>query len=141
MASNGGYCNAYTEFELTNFQFVVQYSGLEKALDMCANNFASPLLLPEAMKREIKAVNNEFKGVVVDDNTRAIQVLMENTASPDHVFNKMPWGNLKSLYHGDLDSNEDDQALWNDLRKFYDDNYSADRMKLVISCSTEDNCE
>ena len=28
MASNGGECNAYTEFELTNFQFKVQYSGL-----------------------------------------------------------------------------------------------------------------
>ena len=71
-ASNGGYCNAYTEFEITNFQFQVQYSGLETALDMLANNFASPLLLKDAMKREIKAVDNEFKGVVVDDNARAI---------------------------------------------------------------------
>ena len=54
----------------------------------------------------------------------------------------MAWGNLKSLYKdkAEHDSNEDDDELWNDLRKFYDDHYSADRMKLVISCSTEDDC-
>ena len=40
MAANGGYANAYTEFEITNFQFQVQYSALEKALDMAANNLA-----------------------------------------------------------------------------------------------------
>ena len=52
---------------------------------MAANNFTSPLLLKEAMKREITAVDNEFKGVVPDDMSRMIQVLKENTTE-DHIF-------------------------------------------------------
>ena len=132
MAANGGYCNAYTEFELTNFQLQVQYSALEKALDMCANNLASPLLLKEAMKRELTAVDNEFKGVVPDDMSRMIQVLKENSTE-DHIFRQMAWGCRKSIYH------DDDDELWKDLRKFYDDYYSADRIKLVIQCRTPDN--
>ena len=45
MGEHGGYCNAYTEFEWTNFQFQLTYSGLQKAVDMMASNFTAPLLL------------------------------------------------------------------------------------------------
>ena len=37
IAANGGYSNAYTEFEWTNFYFEVSYSGLQVALDMMAS--------------------------------------------------------------------------------------------------------
>ena len=70
ISANGGYSNAYTEFEYTNYQFKVNYTGLEKALDLQANLFASPLLLKDAMDREIKAVENEFQGVYSSDGTR-----------------------------------------------------------------------
>ena len=127
VSANGGYCNAYTEFELTNFQFNVQYSGLQKALDMAANNFASPLLCKEAMEREINAVESEFKGVVTDDNLRLIEIVKKTLQSDKHIFTTFAWGNLKSLVE-----DEDMDALWDDLQKFYDEYYSADRMKLVI---------
>ena len=72
MSSHGGYCNAYTEFEITNFQFQVQYSALEKALDMAANNFTSPLLNEDAMVGKMKMVNDEFKLQKTDDLVRLI---------------------------------------------------------------------
>ena len=109
ISSQGGYWNAYTEFEITNYQFQVPYQGLEKAIDMQANNFAAPLLLKETMMREINAIDNEFQGILADDSTRAIQVLKENTASPDHILNTFQWGNLKSLQDDDADE------LWDDL--------------------------
>ena len=126
VAASGGYCNAYTEPEISNFQMSVKYSGLQRALDMQANNFAAPLLLKEAMAREINAIDDEFKGNQSDESVRLLQILAENTESPNHLFSTFPWGNLKSL------SDEDDDALWNDVKRFYDDHYSADRIKLVV---------
>ena len=45
---------------MTNYQFCVNYSGLERTLDMMAANFAKPLLLREAIERSIKAIESEF---------------------------------------------------------------------------------
>jgi secreted Zn-dependent insulinase-like peptidase len=60
IGAHGGSSNAFTEFEYTNYQFKVDYSGLQKALDLQANLFAGPLLAQDAMEREIKAVESEF---------------------------------------------------------------------------------
>ena len=105
MSSHGGYCNAYTEFEITNYQFQVQYSALEKALDMAANNFTSPLLNEDSMVGEMKMVNDEFKLQKPDDMVRLIQVLKE-TSQEGHIFTQFCWGNLKSL------DDPDKKALW-----------------------------
>ena len=105
MSSHGGYCNAYTEFEITNYQFQVQYSALEKALDMAANNFTSPLLNEDSMVGEMKMVNDEFKLQKPDDMVRLIQVLKE-TSQEGHLFTQFCWGNLKSL------DDPDKKALW-----------------------------
>ena len=45
------------------------------------------------------------------------------------------WGNKKSLLR------EDKTELWNDLKKFFEEHYSADRMKLVIEVKTKDKLE
>ena len=105
MASNGGYCNAYTEFELTNYQFSVQYSALEKAIDMAANNLAAPLLDMDSMIGEMKMIDSEFKLIKPDDYARLIQVLKE-TSNDNHIFRQFAWGNLKSLH------DEDKKGLW-----------------------------
>ena len=60
ISESGGYTNAYTQLESTNFHFDINYSGLKIALDMMANNFYKPLLAKEAMDREIKAIESEF---------------------------------------------------------------------------------
>ena len=49
LAGNGGSCNSSTEFEMSNFQFNVNYSGLEMALEILAACFERPLLLSDDM--------------------------------------------------------------------------------------------
>ena len=61
VAENGGYCNAYTEYEWTNYYFEVSYLGLEKTLDMVAANMEQPTLERDTMDKEINAVESEFK--------------------------------------------------------------------------------
>ena len=126
IASNGGYTNAYTEYEFTNYQFQVDYTALQSALDQQAWLFHKPLLKREAMDREIKAVENEFQGTYVSDWCRIEQLLNEHTADKNHPLNCFAWGNLKSL------KGENEDSLWDDLKNFYNTLYSADRLRVVI---------
>ena len=50
---HGGYSNAYTDNELTNYHFRVDASGLYEALDMFAWLLKEPLLKEDAKAREI----------------------------------------------------------------------------------------
>ena len=82
------------------------------------------------MDREINAIESEFKMCFPDDNVRILQILMSNTADKGHVFNRFPWGNLKSLKGSNPDS------LMDDVKKFYDTYYSAERIRLVVQVKT-----
>ena len=59
---------------------------------------------------------------------------MQTTHKEDHLFNRFMWGNMKSLR-----KDKDNDSLWDDLRAFFEAEYSADRMKLVIQVKTKDN--
>ena len=61
-----------------------------------------------------------------------LQILMSETTHKDHVFNRFVWGNKKSL-------NGHTEELWTDLKHFFDNQYSADRMKLVIAVKSNDD--
>ena len=93
ISENGGDCNAFTQYEKTVFTFDVCYSGLEKAFDMLAQNFSKPFLHPEAVDREIKAIESEYQMCIPDDSVRIIQTLQANCAQKDHIFNRFLWGN------------------------------------------------
>ena len=68
-----------------------------------------------------------------DDMVRSLQILL-NESAPGHVFNCFPNGNINSL-KGDTDY----ESLHQDLKKFYEEQYSSDRMYLVIQTKTSDN--
>ena len=72
ISENGGSTNAFTELENTTYYFDIEYRGLQKALDMMANNFHSPRLDPDTMEREINAIESEFKMNAMDDTVRMI---------------------------------------------------------------------
>lgn len=97
MAANGGYANAYTEFEWTNFHFEVMYSGLEVALDRMASQLEAPLILKSEIEKEISAIESEFSASAVEDFARQIMLLMSECEQKDHIFRTFPFGNLKSL--------------------------------------------
>ena len=71
-----------------------------------------------------------------DDTVRMIQILQKETVDKDHIFNRFAWGNSESLgqkkhmQEEDLDDPEvikKIQWLVEELEKFYDEQYSADR--------------
>ena len=79
---------------------------------MQAHLFADPLLLKDAMDREVKSVESEFQGCYSSDDSRIWQVLSSETARKDCVMNTFSWGNNQSL-------KADADTLWNDLKEFY----------------------
>uniref|UniRef100_A0A0D3EUR7 Peptidase M16 N-terminal domain-containing protein n=1 Tax=Oryza barthii TaxID=65489 RepID=A0A0D3EUR7_9ORYZ len=58
MIEHGGYCDAYTYSETTTFFFYVNAANFEEALDRFAQFFIKPLMLQDAVLREIKAVDS-----------------------------------------------------------------------------------
>ncbi|KAB7506990.1 Insulin-degrading enzyme-like protein [Armadillidium nasatum] len=92
----GGCDNAHTDYENTTFYFEVQEMHFEKALDMFAQFFISPLMKKEAMQRERKSVHSEFQDSVDDDDCRR-EKLLANIANPDHPISFFNCGNEKTL--------------------------------------------
>lgn len=54
----GGSSNASTDYETTTFEFEIHQRFFHEALEIFAEFFASPLLLPESMKREKEAIDS-----------------------------------------------------------------------------------
>jgi len=91
-----------------------------------------PLLKEDAQDREIQSIESEFESNYPYDSSRRIQLLSCTTASKNHMINRFTWGNLKRL------KSHKPKDLLKDLRNFFNQHYSADRMKLVIQMKTED---
>ena len=74
ISSHGGYTNAYTELEYTNYYFKVNYQGLFRALDIFMWLLKDPLLKKDALEREIKSIESEFEGNYPYDSSRRYQL-------------------------------------------------------------------
>jgi insulysin len=119
--SNGGYNNAYTSSDHTNYQFEVRHEALPEALDRFAQFFIAPLFSPEFTGREINAVHNEAMRHVQNDSRRMISVSRELYA-PGSGESKFSTGNKDTLAG----------ATPAQVRAFYEATYTADRMALAI---------
>jgi secreted Zn-dependent insulinase-like peptidase len=82
-----------------------------------ANLLAFPLLKPDAISREIEAVNEEFEANFPNDSVRSELLLSEcsGQAYKDfvHPCAKFGWGNKESL------NGENKETLWEDVKKFH----------------------
>lgn len=154
LSANSGYSNAYTAATSTNYYFEVAATAAEPsvkdvaektpseaenpvasnesplygALDRFAQFFIAPLFLKDTLEREMKAVDSENKKNLQSDSWRLYQ-LKKSVANPDHPHHKFSTGNYDTLL-------KDPEAKGIDVRaefmKFHQENYSANRMKLVI---------
>ena len=117
----GGYSNAYTAGDHTNYQLQVLPDGFEGALDRFAQFFISPLFTAEYTAREVNAVNSEHQKNIMNDNWRQYRVTSQ-FVKKGHPARKFSTGSLETL--GDITREE--------LITFYNNQYSANRMGLAL---------
>ncbi|KYM76122.1 Nardilysin [Atta colombica] len=123
---HGGTIDGATDCEHTRFYFDVSEKHLFVALDRFVQFFIGPLMKKDAIKRERKVIQREFRwSSSSDKNTK--QQLLSFIARTGHPPNKMFWSNLITLH-----SNIDDDKLYEELHKFRKRHYSAHRMMLAI---------
>jgi len=121
MQANGGYNNAYTASDHTNYQFEVRHEAFAEGVDRFAQFFIAPLFSPEFTGREINAVHNEAMRHVQNDLRRRLVVSGELYA-PGSPESKFGTGNKDTLAG----------ATPAQVRAFYEQHYSADRMALAL---------
>jgi insulysin len=119
--SNGGYNNAYTTTDHTNYQLEVRHEAFPGAIDRFAQFFIAPKFNPEFVGREVNAVHNEAMRHVQNDFRRGIGVAREiyDPASGEAKFST---GNKETLAKASPEA----------VRAFYESHYSADRMALAL---------
>lgn len=121
LKTNGGYSNAYTARDHTNYHFQVLPDGFEGAIDRFSQFFIEPLFTEKYTQREVNAVDSEHKNYLMNDFWRSFQVsnLFVKDNHPARNFNV---GNLETL--GDIKREE--------LIDFYKKHYSSNRMALSL---------
>ncbi len=119
--SNGGYSNAYTASDHTNYLFEVNHDAYEGALDRFAQFFVAPLFTAEFVDREMNAVNSEHAKNLQNDywRTRMVTRLLHRDGHPRQKFST---GNVDTLGGTTRD----------ELIAFYERHYSANRMTLAM---------
>lgn len=128
ITEHGGSANAFTASEHTNFYFDVNADCFEEALDRFAQFFIKPLMSADATIREIKAVDSENQKNLLSDAWRMNQ-LQKHLSSKDHPYHKFSTGNWDTLEVKPKEKGIDTRS---ELIKFYEENYSANLMHLVV---------
>ncbi|XP_069498305.1 nardilysin [Ambystoma mexicanum] len=138
LKKHGGSDNASTDCERTIFQFDVQRKYFKEALDRWAQFFISPLMIQDAIDREVEAVDSEYQLARPSDSNRK-EMLFGSLAKPGHPMGKFFWGNAETLKHEPKEKNID---TYKRLRQFWKTHYSAHYMTLAVqSIETLDNLE
>jgi insulysin len=139
LSSHSGSSNAYTGATSTNYYFEVAAKAAENAdpsgssplygaLDRFAQFFIDPLFLSSTLDRELRAVDSENKKNLQSDQWRLHQ-LDKSLSNPKHPYCHFSTGNFEVL-------KTNPEARGVDVRgkfmEFHENNYSANRMKLVV---------
>ncbi|KAK1313495.1 Zinc-metallopeptidase, peroxisomal [Acorus calamus] len=128
ITEHGGSTNAFTESESTNYYFDINTDCFEEALDRFAQFFIKPLMSPDATSREIKAVDSENQKNLLSDAWRMPQ-LRQHLSCNKHPYHKFGTGNWDTLEVIPRVKGIDTRL---ELLKFYEENYSANQMHLVV---------
>lgn len=134
LSANGGGSNAETECEYTLFYFDIVEEHLQDALDRFSSLFVSPLMLKDAISREIEAVESEFQNNINNDSDRIMQLM---ASKAEGVASTFTWGNAKTLKE-DVDS----EIVYEKAHEFRRKFYVANNMYLCIqSAESLDNLQ
>jgi len=122
LRSNGGYSNAYTSGDHTNYHFEVNHQAFEGALDRFSQFFIAPLFDADFTEREMNAVDSEFEKNLQNDAWRQ-QEMFRTMVREDHPEHHFSIGNLATLKG----------ISRADFMAFYDRYYSANLMALALT--------
>ncbi|XP_064196993.1 nardilysin-like [Anguilla rostrata] len=128
LKKHGGSDNASTDCERTIFQFDVQRKRFREALDRWAQFFICPLMIKDAIDREVEAVDSEYQLAKPSDSHRK-EMLFGSLARPGHPMGKFCWGNAQTLKH---EPREKDIDTYERLQEFWERHYSAHYMTLAV---------
>uniref|UniRef100_A0A4W4GHI1 Nardilysin a (N-arginine dibasic convertase) n=1 Tax=Electrophorus electricus TaxID=8005 RepID=A0A4W4GHI1_ELEEL len=128
LKKHGGSDNASTDCERTIFQFDVQRKYFREALDRWAQFFICPLMIEDAIDREVEAVDSEYQLAKPSDSHRK-EMLFGSLAKPKHPMSKFCWGNAQTLKH---EPKEKGTNTYERLRDFWRRHYSAHYMTLTV---------
>ncbi|KAJ8277501.1 hypothetical protein GJAV_G00075860 [Gymnothorax javanicus] len=128
LKKHGGSDNASTDCERTVFQFDIQRKHFREALDRWAQFFICPLMIKDAMDREVEAVDSEYQLARPSDSHRKV-MLFGSLAKPNHPMGKFCWGNAQTLKY---EPREKDIDTYTRLREFWKRHYSAHYMTLTV---------
>jgi insulysin len=139
LSAHGGFCNAYTDMEDTNYYFSVTSQqedihetseGLEGGLDRLAQFFIAPKFEENMVERELRAIDSEYRNGKTSDGWRNYQFL-KSVANQKHPFSNFGCGNYETL----SSLGTPVQAL----KDFWDKYYTTSNMRLaVVGCSSLD---
>ncbi|KAM6921752.1 nardilysin b isoform 2-T2 [Xenentodon cancila] len=128
LKKHGGSDNASTDCERTIFQFDVQRKYFREALDRWAQFFICPLMIEDAVDREVEAVDSEFQLARPSDSHRK-EMLFGSLAKPGHPMSKFYWGNAQTLKQ---EPKLKQINTYERLRDFWRRHYSAHYMTLAV---------
>ena len=121
LSNNGGYSNAYTAEDHTNYLFEVIHDAYEGALDRFSQFFIAPAFNKDFTIREINAVNSEFQKNLENDYWRMRQI-KRTIYDLGHPSNHFEIGSSETL------ENVDRQVLLDFHKTFY----SSNQMTLAL---------
>uniref|UniRef100_A0A8C6UNY0 Nardilysin a (N-arginine dibasic convertase) n=1 Tax=Neogobius melanostomus TaxID=47308 RepID=A0A8C6UNY0_9GOBI len=112
----------------TVFQFDVQRRSFKEALDRWAQFFICPLMIRDAIDREVEAVDSEYQLAKPSDSHRK-EMLFGSLAKPGHPMGKFCWGNAQTLKQ---EPKKQKINVYKRLRAFWKQHYSAHYMTLAV---------
>ncbi len=124
---NGGFDNAHTGDDETNFYFSIGCNALKEGVRKFTSFFKSPLLLNECINKERQAVHEEYILWTNDDNCRKWEVLKQLASKNSKRFSI---GNNETLSH---------DKIRDQLKEFHSKYYSSNIMTACLksNCSIE----
>ena len=123
LADHGGFANAYTADDRTNFFFEIEPEHLDDTLDRFSGFFISPLLRQSSTSKEVNQVSSEHDKNIESDAWRSKELRHMTSGPPQSLFGRFTTGNHETL---DRDGNREA------LLAFWTEHYKADRMTLSI---------
>jgi secreted Zn-dependent insulinase-like peptidase len=135
----GGFSNAYTDMEDTNYFFSITTDSeecfaseevkctdaLHGAMDRLAQFFIAPKFDRDMVDRELRAIDSEYRNGLTNDSWRNFQ-LLKLSANQTHPISKFGCGNYETL----LSSGQD--ILLEKLCQFWQNYYQTYNLRLAL---------